>query len=268
MTWTGLVAILALATLAAGCLAPGGGPSAAPTAPPEGPARPAPVPGLVLGDCVGWHAFATVPAPLHPGVRPDGWAPPAGADASVALLGLRCGRLALGPFERGPVWLLFESHTNAVVPAACADDREGATDLSVLASVWVDDAEVAGWLAAVHGMPAAAAVFTDAGQAWSWGPAGAAPSELQVLDGSAAPRDAEHGERFFWANGTGLGQLELRHERTGPTVPLAAAGRMAPPMLLAQVADGRFAGPASWFPQDEASGAFQAYRDTLCLEAA
>lgn len=262
-----LLAAAAFGLLLAGCA--GDGPGTPAPQPAAAPPAPAPLAGLVLDGCVGWSAFEVVPAPLHPGTRPAGWAAPSpGVDASVALLGLACQRMAIGPFERGPVRVLFESHTNAEVPAACAADRDGFVALSVLASVWVEDAEVAAHLAQVYGMPAREGVFSGSGQAWSWGPPGAPASTVQVMDEAAAPQPSHAADRFFWANGTGLGALELRHDATRPAVPHAAAGEMAPPMLLAQVAGGRFAGPAGWVTRDTAAGSFRAYRDTLCQEAA
>src|SRR5688572_20294684 len=127
----------AVLAVLAGCLHPGDAPGEAEPSPAQMPAD-----ALVLAGCHGWTAYRTyvAPGPAGPGGDlPPGWeAATAGSPFSVSIDAFRCDRVHIGPFERGPLRLLFESHSNAEFPAACASGLQGTTNLWVLHQVLVD----------------------------------------------------------------------------------------------------------------------------------
>lgn len=260
-------ALLLMCLSAAGCL--GDPPPQPEGAPAGGTAVPA---SLHLSNCTGFQASTwPIPAALSPARPPQGWE--GEPTHALFLLGFECGRLALGPFER-PVRLLVEAHTDAVVPAGCA--RGARTQDLVLHAAWLDDAEVAAFLAQAYGLPAAAAAF-EAGtvgqggallRTWRWAAPGHASSDLRVPDAGSQLPDF-WANRLLWPRGEGLGTLTLSFDRTRASAgdlqaPLQGEGTMAEPMLMAGLPGGRFAGPTQTFPRMEADGAFSLFRDRAC----
>jgi hypothetical protein len=230
----------------------------------------APVPGrLALSDCSGWSAGEAVPAAATPGSRPAGWAASQAPIPGLRLEAFRCARVSVGPFERGPVHLLLDTHGNAEPPQACA---QGATRAAVLALLWLDDAPIAAYLNATFGVPAQAGPTTSVEETtagatlhdWSWGPPGAAPSRLQVPDaGEPSPLPTTR-ERYFWPRGAGVAALELDVGGAASAATLPATGQLRPPMLMAQVAGGTYAGVSDTLAEGHADGRFLRYADAAC----
>ena len=232
-----------LALLAAGCASP-----VAP-APPPGPDVPLgdPASGQQprLEGCSGFALDAQWPG-RHPRAHvPDGWDAREG-NTRVRLQGWACERLAWGPFERGPVRLVLETHNQQVAPAPCRG-ADRTTELEVLQSLWVDDAEVAAYLLA-EGLPVQAtgievrheAVADDAAVVrWAWGD-GAADVQVPAPGGSVpSPTLAR---RLFWDDGVRVSSLDVVAQWSVPGAAAgpadlagrsAAVGEFAPPLLLA-----------------------------------
>ncbi|MEA3204239.1 MAG: hypothetical protein QOI63_1919 [Thermoplasmata archaeon] len=261
MTSSSTSALLACLLLAGCAAAP---PHASP-APPVDPPRPT---GLELSGCTGWDAVSTpLPGAAAPGQAPPGWEPRTNAMPSVILTALACSRLALGPFER-PVRLLLETHERATPPPACW----GNLPYGIVASVWVDDVEVAGYLVDRLGLPAHATRFEEAPgpapglRTWTWGDP-AARSSL-TLDGQDAAAVGGPQRNLLWPRGDGIGRLTLALHADSPLESLPTTGTMQPPMLLAGSPGGAFTGTAYWYPHLTASGALALFKDRSCLEPA
>jgi hypothetical protein len=204
-----------------------------------------------------------------PGARPDGWPAAAGrAYTSVLVWALRCQRVSIGPFERGPVHLAFDAHDNARAPASCG----GAPDqvALVLGTFWTDDADLAAYLRDAYAVPAFVSPVREASTdlagarwtEWSWGPDGA-PSSLGLSWATQPASDTPGHLQAFWPAGAGVGRLDLDWSATAPNMPQPVRGAMRPPMLAAD-----FAGIGSWYDGYEASGTLARFRDPGCKEAA
>jgi hypothetical protein len=192
------------------------------------------------------------------------------------MLGYRCNRVAVGPFERGPVTFVFDTHTNAEFPEECIAGNNPGTTTEVLHIALVDDAEVAAFLSVTYGMPVLAAEMTQDAQpatppnvhTWTWKVGDQPESKLSVVEDGAAATPPEGSNRFYWAAAGGIGSLRLAYERTAPLAVgnRAGEGTLQPPMLLSQVAGGSYAGPAEWFSSLSADGVFAFYKDPGCEE--
>lgn len=233
--------------------------------PPATPAAdgPAPLEGLVLGDCTGFSAAGPLmPSPVSPGGPPPGWDPKPGL-AAAGLLGFDCRRVALGPYERGPVRLLAEVHDDFEAPGAC--DADGSHfDGRVLASLLVDDDAIARELAQAHGMPvrqgaiAAPAVGPDGLVHWTWTEPGRPASTLSFAPGVGPAGDGRP-LRLFWPAAGGIGRLDLEMERYASTLATAGAGDLHGSLL-----DGPFAGSVQAHGPYTAAGVFQWFAGAGC----
>jgi hypothetical protein len=261
-----LAGLCALAAALAGCS--GAAPAGPAAQPPAGDGD-----ALALTDCVGFTLDVLLPGPAARGERPPGWAPPRTPSTHVAVDGLRCQRVSLGPLERGPVHLVLESHTNAQPPAACLDGLPGAARRAVLATALADDDGLVAALRA-RGVPASFAEVSEDGvggdapaqaHSWSWrnGTAAASDASSVTVPGDAATQPEDGLQRLFWTAGGGLGRLDLSVTRLGAIGPRVGTGSFQPPMLLGGVSA---AGPAAWSPQEDVAGAFVRYLDPSCAE--
>lgn len=249
----------------AGCLGPHAPPDAADAAPPAQRA-PSAAPsdgGLILTHCAGLTADSYYAGATAPGQRPSGWpgAPPTLPATWVGVRALLCQRIALGPFERGPIHLAFDWHNNARAPAGCGGEG-GAS--AVLATAWTDDAELAAHLRDRFALPAFVASFSEEATAvagggwrtWTWAADGA-PSSVGVLaEGPASPKAGQ--VVSFWPAGDGVGRLVLNVTES-PSPVLPAQGSMRPPMLA-----GDFTGLGQWLEGYEASGTLTLFTDSDC----
>lgn len=191
----------------------------------------------------------------------------------VTLLGYECNRIQVGPFERGPIRIVFDGHTNADIPPTCDQNRTGATHVHIVNAFLVDDAEIAVFLSQEFGLPT---FFADIGatsqgtgeltqRTWTWGLPGQASSSLSFPDdGNYAAYPIV--DRIYWERpGGGLGMLDFTYDRDGPLLTdREGYGTMNPPMLWAQMPSGEFEGPVVYFPSMEGSGAITLYDDSLC----
>lgn len=224
---------------------------------------------FVLTDCVAMGAYTVHPGRSTPAPRPDGWpeSPATHRTTEIGVRALRCARVSLGPFERGPVHLAFDWHNNAQAPPACT--ATPAEDANVLATLWTDDADLARHLRERYALPAFEAAVEEgatelaAGRlhSWSWGPDGAR-SELSVLGGGP---EVAHADAFtaFWPDGAGVGRLSMAGTATSLRGDRPAQGSMQPPMIA-----GDFVGVGRWSEGLEAAGALALFRDSGCGEAA
>ena len=249
VAWT-----LAVGPALAGCAAPPG--PQAQGVPPDADARD---PALQFTSCAGWQLTAIYPMATHPGHTPPEWAPgPEVLVGTVDAQGWTCERVKVGPFERGPVNVLFETHTKQRVTGACASANE-VTFVQQLERLWIDDPEVGAFLSRHHGMPVQVADFhvvRDEADgvtrlAWTWDNAGG-PSSAQAYDAGERAAEPALPLRLFWQGAAGASSLDLRFTVQGPAQgDRLAFGSFSAPMLLAdrplvaspgQVLEGDFSG--------------------------
>jgi hypothetical protein len=235
-----------------------------------------------LTNCTAWYALARFPAGTGPGEAPPGWGPPASTTpiTSVATFGYHCNRISVGPYERGPVSLLLDTHNNAKFPTNCTSDPQGgtgSTSFLVLASVLIDDPDVAAFLATAYGMPTQVAEVSTADQGagdavahqWTWRTGSGAASTITVYDEGAYATAANVYDRFFWPRHGGISVLEIQEQGVGPAGPVfnrAVTGVLQPPMLLAALPGGAYAGDGKWFPSFDGEGKFGFFEDAACIK--
>ncbi len=228
---------------------------------------------VALSQCSSVQFGLLVPPTANPGSRPPDWEPAGGTTVfgGIGLVGYHCQRIALGPFERGPVHLIFESHGAATFPPECV--REAIeTDLrGIVSNFWIDDAQIAAYVNATYGIPVRVADIERteplAGPAnqetWTWGEPGAEPSTFTVTAPSArSPLD--QGLMAFWPSGTGIARLYGNFELKGMSG--SAHGVFKPPMLMSEFAQGAYAGETTWSTEGDGRLQFTLYRDRFCEE--
>jgi hypothetical protein len=176
--------------------------------------------------------------------------------------------------------LLFDTHTHAEFPANCTTSSDSSGDrivVGVLNSFWIDDAQVASYLNATFDLPVLTAQFKETDQTqgvpvgshtWSWGITGQPSSQITVYDDGTSQPAFPKRDRIFWPSHGGIAALEFKYDRlapSGPTDQRYVTGTLAPPMLLASLPGGQYAGPGNWFPQmKQADGTFTSYADAKC----
>lgn len=233
---------------------------------------------LVLSQCTGFVG-STHPYPraVGPGQPPPGWEP---VDSTiptsyVLIGGYECNRVSIGPYERGPVRIVWDAHDHADIPAKCLEGRPPLSLAPILNAVLANDQQIADHLRNEYGLPVEYAEINATAQptgpmnerSWTWGP-GSTPSELTFVDdGTSAPFDFN--ERFLWQRRNGIGVLDMTYERTGPELTdREGYGVMQTPMLLANSTTQLFAGPINYFPTLSGEGAFHLFSDLMCEQPA
>ncbi|MCA1810966.1 MAG: hypothetical protein LC623_03020 [Halobacteriales archaeon] len=234
---------------------------------------------LQLTNCTSWLVLVNFPAGMAPGQPPPGWQPgsPLNLISRVIMQEYHCNRIAIGPYERGPVNLLLESHTNAAYPANCTSSATVFTNFYVISSLWIDDPDIAGYLnTTMAGLPIHVTSFQVSDQAtgplldrtWQWGPT-QPPSTLTIHDDQRYEAHEPWHDRFFWPRGNGIGVMQIDATGPGAAGPYASRpveGTMQPPMLLASQNGGRFAGDSQWQPSVDGTGVFTYYLDKACQQ--
>lgn len=230
---------------------------------------------LQLDDCFGWSAVITNPGPITPGERPSGWNP-APSDTTFTgqdIQAYRCNRISLGVFERGPIHLMIESHSNADFPEKCTENTEELPEFGIASHIWIDDPEVASYLHNEYGAPVVLAQFNETSQdagpstlhTWTWATEGGQPSTMTIPDDKESQELVGRFTRNFWANGTsGLIQLDVPPKDYGPPHQFPGYGTMQPPTEFASDRGGNFAGSTAWNPVRAAAGTFTIYSDLQC----
>lgn len=266
----------AVVLLLGGCFqAPEADPNAGETLTSSSPGLVAIPEALRLTGCASWSAnVATVDGLGGPSPRPEGWGSSTTPGFTYQLSGWRCEWASVGPFERGPIHLLFDGHSNADVPLDCTKDNVGTTSLLVLSSIWTEDAELAAWLAQTYGLPVYVSEFGDVdnGSApllvheWSWG-VGRETSRIAVIDDGTHLGTSRLAERFFWQPSEGgISWLEISTDGKKSQGDRMAYGEAKPPMLLAsRPNEGTFvADSADWYSTADADARIRRYSDMNC----
>jgi hypothetical protein len=238
-----------------------------PTPPPTLPMK------LELTNCTQFLSSAVFPRQATPGSAPPGWEPkdPKSPLSFVDMVGYECPRVNVGAFERGPVRIVWDGHNNVDVPANCTADEPKNVVEAVVNSFLVSDPDVAAYLHTEYGLPAIVADIQHHEQTagsltmrtWTWD-AGQGKSELTIQsDEGSQPQDG--GIRLFWQHGSGMAYLTFVETRLARAVTdRVGYGTMQPPMLLSGVAQGSFAGAATFNFSTTSDGTFRFYSDLQC----
>ncbi len=250
-----LLLLLLLPLLMPGCTSPAPGPAPDLSLAPDE---------LALSACHGAQVQFTVPAALHPGTPPPGWAGPVEADAisSTFLEAWQCERLAWGDHER-PITFVAAIHDHFSPPTACAKDG---APLYVLETVWVNDAEIAASLRAAWDIPIQSATFAvnregpDAVQRvdWSWE---ANDTAMRLMSQRISGQSASALEaRWVWPAGPGLGMLAWTAEFGNSSILEAQAQGPQTPLNI----NGHASGPGFGYDDADAAATLQRHEDPPC----
>ena len=189
-----------------------------------------------------------------------------------------CERVSVGPFERGPINLFYETHTNRQVPASCAEGGDY-TNTGVLHRIWVDDAEIAHYLRTTYLMPANFATISLAEVAsdaivdfrWTVELPGSEPSELVYhhFPENGYPQREFPSFRYFWASGPeSVSYMDTATEThtVGVEEPSIVEGTLRAPLLYANPGTERFVGYGGAGIDGYVHGEIHLFKDTQCSE--
>jgi hypothetical protein len=245
----------------------------------DGPGTSLPIPAQISwNECRGMGATLSYHGnvfDIDGGHTPPGWEPDVQEDHRYYFMVNRCERVAVGPFERGPVHFLYEAHGGVEPPQACIEFDGGADDVKVLLGLWVDDPEVASYLRESLAMPVIDAaisleVVTDPGNKslhhWTWS-SGQQPSEIFALRSGPVSGTAKYVERLAWHNGTAVTLLDLHEDKStadgdAPT----AHGTLAPPMAYSSGVPRPFVGLAGLWDTSDHHGPITRFGDLECAQ--
>jgi hypothetical protein len=233
--------------------------------------------GIFLDDCKdGITNGGLFPAQAFPqATPPTGWSPQSPPLIQVELQILSCQRISVGPFERGPVHLLFETHDNFSPPDSCAK-AAGGDYYSALAltQFWIDDAEIAGYLRTKFGLPAQEATFNQSStvvngegrQHWDFGLKGGGVSSL---DNNVGPADLSWAPtfRFFYASADHEDFFDLAYDEHYSQQGLVSFGTIVPPLMFAGNAVGAWAATGGVTASGTYAGTFHQFRDMNCMDS-
>ncbi|HUR26393.1 MAG TPA: hypothetical protein VM327_10315 [Candidatus Thermoplasmatota archaeon] len=185
----------------------------------------------------------------------------------------QCQRVSWGAFERGPVQMLFESHTNGASPPKCQIQATGAEFF--LNSWWISDPGLAKYGREMYGAPTyyAPINFTSSStgpvvqHAASWGLPGKGDSHFDVVEGQDYhPAGPSPLLRYFWFEES---VVHLMDQHTIQSLPQSAGelvtGKMYPPMLLSKVVSD-FVSSGNWAKASSMEADFASFKDLQCNE--
>ena len=231
---------------------------------------------IELTHCTGFLAGTTaMPTQVTPGSVPPGWErDPTDPESYVIMSGYECDRVHVGPYERGPVRMVWDVTGNGNVPDSCFEKSGGNPVEAVVNIILFDDEQIANYLHQSYGMPTGVAeihvsqmpVGALVLRQWSWGVKGQSQSNLTVADdGSVAPRNWP--DVLFWPHSQGVGKLVISYQRNAEAyTERMGYGTLQPPMLLAQLPGGAFAGSATYFPSMAGMGNVTLFKDNQCKQ--
>ena len=218
-----------------------------------------------LDQCSGIVTSRPVPAATLDAQRPDGWERGT-PTANVALDFHSCKRLMVGPFERGPLTIMFELHSSHTAPADCTNGDY--TSSFIVNQIWLDDPEIAAWLAN-HSLNAKFAAFD-----WQ---SSEGPAEIVVhtlsFEGNSVRTSYQHSnstresdtDRLFWPTPRGVSYLDLHRELSfNGQFPRTFTGEFSNPLLYAQFAGPVTVGAGGFYESSSFDGAFHHFEGSEC----
>jgi hypothetical protein len=250
-----------------------------PTSPTEGPPAPITVNtspfNFTLTGCVGAETGFTWPPGTgpHPSV-PPGWEPAFRLGDVVDLEMVSCERVAWGPFERGPVSMLFELHGQFNSPTEC--ERGDWNRFRMLNSWWVDDVELAAF------MQEELALNTTLGRLshevltvgpireviWTWNIDGHDDSTVTFRDHQRGPFKSTYAHRIGWFDESRLFVMDMATSFQLDMGNIGhATGRMERPMMYSSYGISEYASRGTALDSYEATATIHPYEDFACGES-
>lgn len=199
---------------------------------------------MELTGCEGGGVNLNAPKAIMPGSAPEGWQTnpdtnnPFPLNAAHVEL-FQCDRISWGPFERGPLYIMTETHVNFTAPESCRQNRTF-IDTVILESIWFSDAEVAAFANATFAMKAYFAdfnsTFSPVGDVrhwtWTWALPGGQTSEISYYDSGQQINATENPvHREYWDNGPGVSYLEWSQTDSYNILNGVATGALHDPLL-------------------------------------
>lgn len=231
--------------------------------------------GIEWTNCIAFAATAfgsSIQFPYPP--RPSGWEDPHVPGANEHHLHASyCERVQWGPYERGPVFTLFEAVAGSLTPDSCLEGE--VNRWGHFATLWISDAEIAAYANQTLGVPVFAADFrldeTSVGTAverkWIWSLPGNPSSELAMIESDGESPSTSFVERIFWINGTGISFLDLNKRYELPMNQARVGhGHLEAPMAAARNGFNEYATAFDTHTNSVWSANVQSFRDTLCTE--
>ena len=229
---------------------------------------------MLFSNCTGFTAGGNARLRPNGPPVPPGWEPrdPTVLGYSVLLHGYECQRISAGPFERGPIHIIWDGHSDADFPADCLLNETGSPIETVLNVFMIDDPELAAYFQQTYDLPAIySAVQFDAPNSaaprlltWRW-QTGRQTSEFHLVDDGTSSPDPT-GDRMFWQRGDGIGQMDFLQEQFSPEYGNRFGyGTAYAPMLQSDNPQGQFAGTADNI-QSDGPTVVSLYSDLLCKQ--
>ncbi|MEA3143757.1 MAG: hypothetical protein QOG31_1081 [Thermoplasmata archaeon] len=229
---------------------------------------------MELTDCVGQFTDFTFPGDTNPGQHPPGWNRETERPTSgIIMESWKCQRVSWGPFERGPVSMLFESHTNGFSPPKCQIKATGTE--AILTSWWISDADLAAYAQTMYHAPALFGTFdftaSNVGpiiqHKISWGLPGKPASSFDVVEGQDyRPADPSPLLRVFWFDNSTVHLMDQYAINSLPNSPGdLVTGKMYPPMLMAKTTE-NYVSEGEWYRDSRLSADFASFKDLQCNE--
>lgn len=210
----------------------------------------------------------------NPAPPVDEWPESSRPSSDILYIIHECDRISWGPFVRGPVRFVAESHT-AFLPSDPCWPGNGST-LTYMTYIGFDDPEVAEYAATHFGMPAHPITITPDENTmavgkqvtWQWGTNGTF-SELTFVEQELTQReDFDNNRRFFWRFEDFPAAWDLHFEGE---VRLAAAsvahGMIEEPMIVGSTEDNRITNVAGIGLDSKVSGSITFFQDWECTPA-
>lgn len=258
--------LLLFLILMAGCVDQGGVPSEN-DLPSDGPGQL--LEGFELTKCSSFGLIGKLPRGIAGELPPAGWEQNALPVLDYPVFVDRCERISIGELERGPVHLVFEQHTNRVLPQSCSDDAF--PYVSVLNAMWTDDEAVAAAFAST-GVKVVNATFDwleapATMHSVRFGPRGIDQvSYLEFhLPGEELVRSRDW-HRMVWSNpwgGVSMMKMVSDSSYNGQH-PRMLAGELRAPLLYGAMPTSSFAASGGFSSDLSRSTTFEHYQDTMC----
>jgi hypothetical protein len=164
---------------------------------------------LQLNDCFGLDTGHYAVSSLEGAKPPPQWGEGPTPITEVYIMAFNCERIAIGPFERGPVQFLIEVHGNREAPENCTTGDY--TSSEVITQVWSNDLQIVEYFSTKLGLPAALGFMnfttTTTGPRTAFNltleKPGGPPSWLETDTYGPADTNGTYLYRRFWVNERG-----------------------------------------------------------------
>lgn len=187
----------------------------------------------------------------------------------------RCERISWGPFERGPVHMLWELHSNVDAPDPCYVGEWNS--FRVLQALWIDDAEIAAYVNSTYGAVTKVAQFQDMDERtstsqeveWTWSVDGQPKSTIRYTQGNSTAYVAPIMERILWTSGNSVWMFNFMQERMFTnTQTYLTPGELHPPMLWSETGATTYVGRGVAYVSATLSASILKFSDLACTKPA